>query len=473
MIHTPVLLAALWTVAPTVTPPTESAAPPRAADDDGIDADGDGFIDATQALPADPPITADAPSTAPAPSNAVPSEPAAMPGSPAPPSSSAAPGPGGVTPPSSPSPSPLAGVPAVLPLGPTSTPPSSSILGPSTPAPSPDLPLSTNAPSPDFPPPTPEQRGIVIGPSSAPKAPPPAADGGTLGDHLVWYAADYVAVLLAGGLVASGVLKDVAPAPASIGPRFALDKPDLAVLFDPRLDDVIGRPMVREKVPTAAVAAAAAVAALGTAAVDLAGGGNLHRTHALLLGSTEALLGTVVVTEVLKLSFGRLRPDFRDRWLRAACADNVPSPAALDCTSVADGFVVSRADVLDGMKSFPSGHTSSSFALLSFSTLAIGSRWIWGDDAPAWAQPVAGLVIGALAAGAGFTAASRQSDGRHHAEDVAVGAAVGTAIGASTWLVHFDTRGRARTRWPVRLAPTTMTSAAGPAPGLALTGSFG
>jgi membrane-associated phospholipid phosphatase len=263
----------------------------------------------------------------------------------------------------------------------------------------------------------------------------------------VWYAADYVAVLLAGGLVASGVLKDVAPAPASIGPRFALDKPDLAVLFDPRLDDVIGRPMVREKVPTAAVAAAAAVAALGTAAVDLAGGGNLPRTHALLLGSTEALLGTV--------------------------ADNVPSPAALDCTSVADGFVVSRADVLDGMKSFPSGHTSSSFALLSFSTLAIGSRWIWGDDAPAWAQPVAGLVIGALAAGAGFTAASRQSDGRHHAEDVAVGAAVGTAIGASTWLVHFDTRGRARTRWPVRLAPTTMTSAAGPAPGLALTGSFG
>lgn len=306
-------------------------------------------------------------------------------------------------------------------------------------------------------------------PSSSLNAP----STGTLSDYLAWYGADYAALAVAGGLYASGISKDVVPAPALLGPRFDLDKPDLAVLFDPRLDDVIGKPLVKEKVPSSALLPTSAAVLLGTALVDHVAGGDIHRTHALVLGGAEAMVGTVVVTEALKLSFGRLRPDFRERWLRAACAGNVTAPDGLDCSGVADGFEVSRGDVLDGMKSFPSGHSSSSFALLSYASLAIGSRWIWNDDAPAWAQPVAGLVVGTIAAGAGFTAASRLSDDRHHPEDVVVGAALGTAIGASTWLLHFDHHGRARTRWPVTVVPTTTTSATGNSPGVAVAGSFG
>jgi membrane-associated phospholipid phosphatase len=313
----------------------------------------------------------------------------------------------------------------------------------------------------------------VVRPAPPSPAPPDFWAPGQPGGYIVWYGADYAAVALATGFFASGVARDIVPAPALLGPRFDLDKPDLAVLFDPRLDDVIGKPLFKEKVPSTALTATSVAVLVGTAVVDHVAGGDPHRTHALVLGGAEAMVGTLVVTEALKLSFGRLRPDFRERWLRAACGGNVKAPDDLDCSGVDDGFVVSRGDVLDGMKSFPSGHSSSSFALLSYATLSIGSRWIWNDDAPGWAQPLAGLVVGAVAAGAGFSAASRLSDDRHHPEDVVVGAALGTAIGATTWLLHFDHRGRARTRWPVTVVPTTTTGARGGGAGVAVTGTFG
>jgi membrane-associated phospholipid phosphatase len=313
-----------------------------------------------------------------------------------------------------------------------------------------------------------------------PRPPPPASPGffddGRPGGYLLAYGVEYAAIAAVGGVFASGALTNVKPMPASLGPTFDLDKPDVALLFDPRLDDVIGRPLVREKVPSSLSLAGAAGVVLGTAAADWLAGGNPHRTHALVLGGTEAFVGTVVVTEALKLGFGRLRPDFRERWLRAACAGNVAAPADLDCSVVAaDGFVVSRAEVYDGMKSFVSGHTSTAFATLSFASLAIGSRWLWGEqanDAPAWAQPVAGLAIGALATAATFSAASRLADNRHHPEDVAVGAALGTALGAAAWLVHFDVDGRARTRWPVQVTATTGLGATGTGHGVAVAGNF-
>jgi membrane-associated phospholipid phosphatase len=314
---------------------------------------------------------------------------------------------------------------------------------------------------------------VIVAPLSPQTAPASGFfDEGQPGSYLVWYGAEYAAVALAGGLYASGVAKDIAPLPAAFGPRFDLARPDLPLLFDPRLDDVIGRPMLREKIPDEALVGAAAVVLVGTTAVDWLAGADAHRTHALVLGGLESVLGTVVVTEVMKLSFGRLRPDFRERWLRAACAGNVSAPRDLDCSGVDDSVSVSRRAVYDGMKSFPSGHSSTAFALLTFSTLAIGSRWIVNDDAPAWAQPVAGLAVGALAAGAGFTAASRLADHRHHPEDVVVGALIGSTVAASTWLVHFDTHGQARTRWPVQVVPSTSMGATGTGSGVALAGSF-
>jgi len=420
VIHAFFLITALWTAAQT---PADPVALPAPAD---ADADGDGFVDTTQQPGPGAPATVSPTTTTPE------------------------------APPEAPSEAP----PDAAPAG--------DIVAPVVPSP---------APTPGFPPPTPEQRGVLVRPQASPSLAPPASSSlSSPADYLAWYAVDYAALAVAGGLFAASSLAELTPAPALLGPRFDLDKPDLAVLFDPRLDGVIGRPLVREKVPTAAVVAGGVTVLAGTALVDLMAGGDAPRTHALVVGGAEALLGTAVLTEALKLSFGRLRPDFRERWLRAACGGNVAAADGLDCRGVDDGFVVSRADVLDGMRSFPSGHTSASFAVLTFSTLAIGSRWIWSDDAlaraPAWAPPLATLAVGTLAAGAGFTAASRLSDGRHHAEDVVVGAALGTALGASSWLLYFDARGRVRTRWPVRVVPTTTMSVSGAAPALAVTGSL-
>jgi membrane-associated phospholipid phosphatase len=433
LIQAPLLLAALLTVA------QHAGSPAPAVADDGVDADGDGFIDATQTGP--PPAVPE--TSAPPPTTSTTTTTTSTTPAPASP------------PPTTTTPVPASSTPTSLPLP--------AMTSPSEPTPS----------TPGFPPPSPEQQGIVVHPSTSP---PPAPDGfspGQPGGYLVWYGVDYAALAVAGGLYASGVTRDVVPAPALLGPRFDLDKADLAVLFDPRLDDVIGKPLVKEKVPSSALLGASAGVLLGTALVDHVAGGDWHRTHALVLGGAEAMVGTLVVTEALKLSFGRLRPDFRERWLRAACAGNVDAPDGLDCSGVDDGFVVSRGDVIDGMKSFPSGHSSTSFALLSYATLAIGSRWIWRDDVPWWTPPVASLVVGAIGVGAGFTAASRLSDDRHHPEDVVVGAALGTAIGASTWLLHFDRQGRARTRWPVTVVPTTTTGPGGAGTGVAVVGSFG
>ena len=299
---------------------------------------------------------------------------------------------------------------------------------------------------------------IVLALTLALQTPPPPApspptgepgffDDGQPGSYLEWYGAEYVGVVAAGALLFTGATDSVEPLPASIGPAISLEKPNVALLFDKRLDGVIGKPMLNEKVPSGALAIVVATALVADAGVDLALRDDLHRTHAIVLGGAEAVVGAAVITEAMKLGFGRLRPDFRERYVRAACGGVVTKPKGLDCTGVLDdGFVVDRQALIDGMKSFPSGHASTAFAGASFLAMQIGSEHLWGRGAPEWARPVAGLAVGALLAGAGYVAASRVEDNRHHLEDVVVGAALGTASGVSAYLVHFDLDGRARRR---------------------------
>ncbi|MDP2339349.1 MAG: phosphatase PAP2 family protein [Deltaproteobacteria bacterium] len=291
------------------------------------------------------------------------------------------------------------------------------------------------------------------------------------GHYLAWYGAEYAAIAIIAGLYAGGVNDAIPSAPALIGPRFDLDKPDVQVLFDPRLDDVIGRPYLKEKVSEGALIGGAAVVLLGVAGADFLATNDLHRTHGLVLGGAEAVFGTLVVTEVFKLSFGRLRPDFRERWLRGACAGNVEAPDGLDCSSVDDGFELSKDEVQYGMESFISGHASSSFAVATFASMWIGSSLVWNDERPDWGPAVGALVAGSLYTTAGLVAASRISDNRHHPEDVVVGAAVGATIGATMFLIHFDVDGDARRRsWTV--VPTTGLGASGTGNGVAMVGTF-
>lgn len=328
---------------------------------------------------------------------------------------------------------------------------------PAAPAPAPEAPPAAAPAAPAAPP--------AAAPAAPPVVPPPPPessfwDADQPGHYLAWYGAEYVAVAAAATLWITDVAGGVEPLPALIGPSIDLEDPSGSVVFDPRLDGVIGKPMLQEKISNTAVAVTLVTPLLLEAGLDLALRRDLHRTHALVLGGAEAVLGAVMVTEALKLSVGRLRPDFRERYVRAACGGVIEVDVELDCESVDDGFVIEREDLYDGMKSFPSGHSASSFAAATFLALAVGSEHVWGAATPEWVRPIGAASVAALLGGAGFIAATRLSDHRHHFEDVAVGAAIGVGSGAAAWLVHFDLDGRARRRG-VTVAPLPLAGGAG------------
>ncbi len=321
--------------------------------------------------------------------------------------------------------------------------------------------------APDAPPP---QTGVPV--RVIPAAPATTTDffaDGQPGHYLAWYGAEYAAVATLAGLYLGKVHELIPPGPALIGPRFDIDRMDFEALMDPRLDGVIGKPFLKEQVPSNYLIGGAAILILGTTATDLAVTGDLHRSNALVLGGLEALMGTVLVTEVFKLSFGRLRPDFRDRYLHAACGGAVDVPTGLDCSTVDDSLNISRRDLEEGMKSFVSGHSSSAFAMATFTSWWLGSTLVWADDAPAWGPAVGTLGMGGLMAGAGYVAATRLSDDKHHPEDVIVGGLVGATVASTVWLTHFDLDGRARRR-SFTVVPATGMGQDGTGSGLAVVG---
>ncbi|KAK7025212.1 lipid phosphate phosphatase 1 [Favolaschia claudopus] len=161
-----------------------------------------------------------------------------------------------------------------------------------------------------------------------------------------------------------------------------------------------------------------------------------HGALALLAGRGLSRL----FTNILKNRVGRLRPDFlaRCKW------DEV----ALACTG-------KKNAVLDGRRSFPSGHSSAVFAGMTFLSL-----WLAGQTA-AWCfqtpLPVASLrssrllrfVLSLLPlCWATFVAITRLEDYRHHKEDVIGGAVLG-AVCSTICYVAF---------WPSPFSARSFTS---------------
>ncbi|KAF8239420.1 lipid phosphate phosphatase 1 [Tricholoma matsutake] len=136
-----------------------------------------------------------------------------------------------------------------------------------------------------------------------------------------------------------------------------------------------------------------------------------------------------LITELLKHKIGRLRPDFlaRCRWGEALQA----------CTG-------EKASILDGRKSFPSGHSSTAFAGMTFLAL-----WLAGQTA-AWCfnvpKPTASLLSTRMGwlfitflplSWASFVAITRVEDYRHHKEDVIVGSLIGMFSSAICYLIFW------------------------------------
>ncbi|KAI0352172.1 lipid phosphate phosphatase 1 [Trametes cingulata] len=148
---------------------------------------------------------------------------------------------------------------------------------------------------------------------------------------------------------------------------------------------------------------------------------------ALALYSGMAL--SEVTTEFLKNKVGRLRPDFLDRckWDKELKA----------CTGKPDS-------ILDGRRSFPSGHTSTAFAGMMFLSLWIASAtgaWRLTEPVPAGSflrSKLARLLLSlAPLAYATWVAVSRVEDYRHHKEDVIVGSLIGSASATFCYLIYW------------------------------------
>ncbi|KAI8871999.1 acid phosphatase/Vanadium-dependent haloperoxidase [Ramicandelaber brevisporus] len=142
--------------------------------------------------------------------------------------------------------------------------------------------------------------------------------------------------------------------------------------------------------------------------------------HHGLLGLGLSITMTLVITVAFKITVGRLRPDWMSRCLPKA--GSVDPPFGLSNYTVCtrqDGFIF-----LDGMKSFPSGHSSTAHAGLGFFSLYLAGKLHVFDGK---AYTIRGFIAVFPLIGAGLIAVSRTTDYRHHWQDVLVGAFIGLA----------------------------------------------
>lgn len=261
-----------------------------------------------------------------------------------------------------------------------------------------------------------------------------------------------------GGAVATfGLLHLFAPPEGSgIGPAF--DPKNPSAILDPQYRDKLGRGHLQEDVGETvpalwvglAIPTVAGGLALDAAIPAWVGGAAAgRRVHDNAVGVLEATAVTLAAVEVLKFGFGRLRPDFQDRVRRHYCTGTADMQAGVDCSAgpyvpLDPNPATAQKIFDDGRRSFPSGHSSTSFALATYAALAIGGHWVWGDDAGDLSRPLGIAAQTALLAAATFVTASRIDDGRHHASDALTGAAIGFGVAQMAYWRRFDAQGRPR-----------------------------
>ncbi|KAI8329184.1 phosphatidic acid phosphatase type 2/haloperoxidase [Choanephora cucurbitarum] len=144
--------------------------------------------------------------------------------------------------------------------------------------------------------------------------------------------------------------------------------------------------------------------------------------NSALLGLALALSMTIMVTDVLKTTVGRPRPDMLSR-----CQ---PPPDIQDPPLGLLNYTICTADhhsykFRDGFKSFPSGHASFSFAGLGYLSFYLAGKMHLFDQ---MGHTYKGFVFFFPFLGALLIAISRLRDYRHHWTDVFIGGIIGTVF---------------------------------------------
>ncbi|OBZ83116.1 putative diacylglycerol pyrophosphate phosphatase 1 [Choanephora cucurbitarum] len=147
---------------------------------------------------------------------------------------------------------------------------------------------------------------------------------------------------------------------------------------------------------------------------------NFNDFHSGVLGLCLGLSMTVMLTDVIKITAGRPRPDMLSR-----CQ---PALDAVDPTFGLSSVDICTADInshmmRDGFKSFPSGHSSFSFAGLGFLAFYLAGKMKMFDK---FGYTYKGFMFAFPVIGALLVAISRTEDYRHHWQDVTIGSILGT-----------------------------------------------
>ncbi|CAA2949625.1 lipid phosphate phosphatase 2-like [Olea europaea subsp. europaea] len=161
---------------------------------------------------------------------------------------------------------------------------------------------------------------------------------------------------------------------------------------------------------------------------------DVYDLHHSILGLLFAVLITAVLTDAIKDAVGRPRPDFfwrcfpdgideYDRWGNVVCHGK-------------------EGDIKEGHKSFPSGHTSWSFAGLGFLSLYLSGK-IKAFDRRGHVAKLCIVFLPILAAC--LVGISRVDDYWHHWQDVFAGGLLGLVVATFCYLQFFpppyDTEG--------------------------------
>eukprot|EP01063_Lacrimia_lanifica_P000932 TRINITY_DN10454_c0_g1_i1.p2 TRINITY_DN10454_c0_g1~~TRINITY_DN10454_c0_g1_i1.p2 ORF type:complete len:332 (+),score=105.14 TRINITY_DN10454_c0_g1_i1:69-1064(+) len=163
-----------------------------------------------------------------------------------------------------------------------------------------------------------------------------------------------------------------------------------------------------------------------------------HQVHTLVLAVFQALVFAMLITNPLKQYVGRQRPDFVDRLEREIGFDkhayNVTDPESRAAMMQAVCSAHSHK-VFDGMRSFPSGHASYSFAGWAVVALLLLPNVPWRargfPTVPALFLALSPAVLPTM------VAASRTVDNRHNYADILAGALLGVFAGAVVFALHY------------------------------------
>ncbi|ORX98717.1 PAP2-domain-containing protein, partial [Basidiobolus meristosporus CBS 931.73] len=156
--------------------------------------------------------------------------------------------------------------------------------------------------------------------------------------------------------------------------------------------------------------------------------------HNALLGLCLSLSLAIMFTDILKISVGRHRPDFLSRCQIRYEHGQPPNDPLLGLTTTSICTQTNRSIFLDGIKSFPSGHTSLGFAGLAYLSLYIAGKMLLFDGR---GHAYKGFLVSLPIMGAVMVGISRICDYRHHWSDVVAGAIIGMSTAYFSYRQYF------------------------------------